>query len=232
MIFYINALCKKPFCFSFPPENSRIKERKSRCRYQNNLPAAHRVFLNYPCQKSYGRKIQARNNRFSRKIPAFWYLKGDFLHSRARKGNARKSQQVTTDTAGHSAASNCRYGRIIPASNYQIRPENSAASNYRNGWKIPRRNAMNAIALAQGGSGAMVEYLLPNLKVKGSPPPCTQILFRYTAGKFRWRRKLNRKFRPTCQTLFWLYVWIESVALGPSRLVTVWALQGLQRDVV
>jgi hypothetical protein len=49
------TLWKKPFCFSFPPENSRIKNRKSRCRYQNNLSAAHRVFLNYPCQKSYGR---------------------------------------------------------------------------------------------------------------------------------------------------------------------------------
>ncbi len=29
-------------------------------------------FLNYPCQKSYGRKIPARNNRYGRKIPAFW----------------------------------------------------------------------------------------------------------------------------------------------------------------
>jgi hypothetical protein len=35
------------------------------------LPAAHRVFLNYPCQKSYGRKIPARNNRYGRKILAF-----------------------------------------------------------------------------------------------------------------------------------------------------------------
>ncbi len=48
----------------------------------------------------------------------------------------------------------------------------------------------------------MVEYLLPNLKVEGSRPPCAQILFRNNAGKFRWRRKLNRKFRPTCQKLF------------------------------
>ncbi len=39
---------------------------------------------------------------------------------------------------------------------------------------------MNAIALeTQGGSGAMVEYLLPNLKVEGSRPTCAQILFRY-----------------------------------------------------
>ncbi len=81
---------KKAFCCSFPPENSCIKDIKSRCIYQNNVPAAHRVFLNYPCQKSYDRKIPARNNRYGRKIPA----------SGARKGKARKSQQGTTDTAG------------------------------------------------------------------------------------------------------------------------------------
>jgi hypothetical protein len=68
---------------SFPPENSRIKDRKSRCRYQNNLTAAHRIFLNSPCQKSYGRKIPAKNYRYGRKILAFWYLEGDFLHSHA-----------------------------------------------------------------------------------------------------------------------------------------------------
>jgi hypothetical protein len=34
------------------------------------------------------------------KIPAFWSLEGDFLHSLAGKGNARKSWQVTTDKAG------------------------------------------------------------------------------------------------------------------------------------
>ena len=52
------------------------------------------------------------------------------LHpSGARKGKTRKSRQVTTDTGGNSAASNCRYGPKIPASNYLIRPENSAASN-------------------------------------------------------------------------------------------------------
>jgi hypothetical protein len=60
----------------------------------------------------------------------------------------------------------------------------------------------------------MVEYLLPNLKVEGSHLPCAQILFRYTARKFRWRRKLNRKFRPTCQKLFLLYVRNESAAPG------------------
>jgi hypothetical protein len=65
------TLWKKPFCFSFPPENSRIRDRNSCCRYQNNLPAAHRVFLNYPCQKSYGRKIPARNNIYGQKIPVF-----------------------------------------------------------------------------------------------------------------------------------------------------------------
>ncbi len=96
------TLWKKPFCFIFPPENSRIKERKSRCWYQNNLPAAYRDFLNSPCQKSYGRKILAKNYRYSRKIPAFWSLEGDFLHSHAWKVKAGKSQQATTDTAGKS----------------------------------------------------------------------------------------------------------------------------------
>jgi hypothetical protein len=32
---------KKSFCFSFQPENFRVKDRKYRCQYQNNLPAAH-----------------------------------------------------------------------------------------------------------------------------------------------------------------------------------------------
>jgi hypothetical protein len=112
-----------------------------------------------------------------------------------------------------------RKGQKIRASNYQIRPENSAASNYRNGWKIPRRDTMNAITLyTQGCSGAMVEYLLHNLKVDGSRPACAQILFRYTAGKFRGRRKLNRKFRPTCQNFFLLYVRIESAAPGRGNI--------------
>ncbi len=140
------TLWKKPFCFSFPPENSRSKDRNSRCRYQNNLPAAHTVFLNYPCQKSYGRKIPARNNRYGRKIPASNYL--------IRPEN--------------SAASNCRYGRKIPASNYQIRPENSASGKYRNGGKIPARNRLIVIAsYIQGCSGAVVEHLVHNLKVGG-----------------------------------------------------------------
>jgi hypothetical protein len=74
---------------------------------------------------------------------------------------------------------------------------------------------MNAIALkTQGGSVAMVEYLLPNLKVEVLAQPCAQILFHYTAGKFRWRRKLNRKFRPTWQKFFLLYVGNESAAPG------------------
>ncbi len=46
MLYTYTTLWKKPFCFSFPPENSRIKDRNSHCRYQNNLPAAQRVFLN------------------------------------------------------------------------------------------------------------------------------------------------------------------------------------------
>jgi hypothetical protein len=70
------------------------------CVAKNSLRGTHRVFLNYPCQKSYGRKFPARDNRYGRKIPAIWYLEGDFLHSLARKDKARKSRQVTTDTAG------------------------------------------------------------------------------------------------------------------------------------
>jgi hypothetical protein len=59
----------------------------------------------------------------------------------------------------------------MPASNFQIRPENSPAGNYRNGRKIPARSTMNVIALfTQKCSGAVVEYLVHNLKVEGSRP--------------------------------------------------------------
>jgi hypothetical protein len=63
-------------------------------------------------------------------------------------------------------------------------------------------------------SGAVVEHLAHNLKVGGSRPTCARLLFRYTAGKFRWRIKLNRKFRLSWQKLFLLYVRIESAAPG------------------
>ncbi len=99
---YTPSLWKKPFCFSLPPENSHIKDQKSCCWYQKNLPATHRVFLNSPCQKSYGQKIPAKNYRYGRKIPAFWSLEGDFLDSHAWKVKAGKSQQATTDTTGKS----------------------------------------------------------------------------------------------------------------------------------
>ncbi len=57
---------------------------------------------------------------------------------------------------------------------------------------------MNVLAsYIQGCSGAVVDHLVHNLKVGSSRPPCAQLLFRYTAGKFRWRIKLNRKIRPT-----------------------------------
>jgi hypothetical protein len=91
-----------------------------------------------------------------------------------------------------------------PGQKQQIRPENSASCNYRNGWKISVKKTTNR---TQGCSGAVVEYLLPNLQVEGSLPPYAQILF-------RWRRKFNRKFRPTCQKLFLLYVRNESAAPG------------------
>jgi hypothetical protein len=43
---------------------------------------------------------------------------------------------------------------------------------------------MNAIALfTQGCSGAMVEYLLHYLKVRGLHPACAQIFFRYTVAE-------------------------------------------------
>ena len=87
---YVAASWKKPFCFSFPPENSRIKDRKSRCRYQNNLPVTHTVFLNYPCQKATAGKFR----------PETTDTAGKSRPSGARKGKARKSRQVTTDTAG------------------------------------------------------------------------------------------------------------------------------------
>jgi hypothetical protein len=86
----LTSHCEKSLFFSFPPENSRIKDRKSRCRYQNNLPAAHRVFLNYPCQKATAGKSQ----------PETTDTAGKSRSSGARKGKARKSRQATTDTAG------------------------------------------------------------------------------------------------------------------------------------
>ncbi len=76
-------------------------------------------------------------------------------------------QTVLIDEMSYIWAAHC---------SYQIRPENSAVSNYRNGRKIPERYTMNAIAVyTQGCSDAMVEYLLHNLKVKGSCPACAQI---------------------------------------------------------
>jgi hypothetical protein len=66
----------------------------------------------------------------------------------------------------------------------------------------------------EGCSGAAVEHLAHNLKVGGSRPPCAQLHFRYTAVKFRWRLKRNRKFRPSWQKLFLLYVRNESAAPG------------------
>ncbi len=74
---------------------------------------------------------------------------------------------------------------------------------------------MNVLeSFIQGFSGAVVEHLARNLKVGGLRPPCAQLLFRYTAGKFRWRIKINRKFRPSWQKLFLLYVRNESAAPG------------------
>ncbi len=163
---------KKPFCFSFPPENSCIRNRKSRCRYQNNLPAAHGVFLNYPCQEATAGK-SGQKQQIRPEIP------GLLVPEKVRPENLGKYIQIRPE---NSAASNCRYGRKIPASNYLIQPENLAASNcrygrkirasnyqirpenltsgyYRNGRKIPARNRMNVIAsYIQGCSGAVAQW--------------------------------------------------------------------------
>jgi hypothetical protein len=92
---------------------------------------------------------------------------------------------------------NCRYGRKIwlpvtadtAGKSWQITTDtagNPAASNYRNGRKIPAINTMNAIAsYPQGCNGAMVEYLFHYLKVEGSRSACAQQFFSYTTGKFR-----------------------------------------------
>ncbi len=65
-------------------------------------PAVDTTTIYLPPIEFYGRKIQARNNRYGRKILAFWSLEGDFLHSIAGKGKARKFRQVTTDKARKS----------------------------------------------------------------------------------------------------------------------------------
>ncbi len=110
-----HALWKKPFCFSFPPENFRVKDRNSRCRYQNNLPASHTVFLNHPCQKSYGRKISDRNNRYGRKILAFWCQKrkGRKIPASNYRYGRKIRLPVTADTAGKSRQVTTRYGQKI-----------------------------------------------------------------------------------------------------------------------
>jgi hypothetical protein len=49
-------------------------------------------------------KLQPENHGQKQQIrpenPGLLFSGGDFLHSLAGKGNARKSRQVTTDTAG------------------------------------------------------------------------------------------------------------------------------------
>ncbi len=49
------TLWKKPFCFSFPSENSITKDWQSRCWYQKIFPATHRSFSHSPMsEKSSG----------------------------------------------------------------------------------------------------------------------------------------------------------------------------------
>jgi hypothetical protein len=74
---------------------------------------------------------------------------------------------------------------------------------------------MNVIAnCTQRCSGAVVEYLIPNLKVEGSRPPCAQILFRYTAGKIPVAQKTKQKIQAHMPKTFLLYVRNESAAPG------------------
>jgi hypothetical protein len=62
---------------------------------------------------------------------------------------------------------------------------------------------MNVIAnCTQWCSGAVLEYLLPNLKVEGSRQPCAQILFRYTAEKFRLHRNSAKNSGPHAKNFF------------------------------
>jgi hypothetical protein len=87
---------KKAFCFSFPPENSHIKDRKSRCQYQNNL------LLKLPMPEKLRPENPGQKLKIRPEIAAFLSQEGDFLHSHAGKVKAGKSQQATTDTAGKS----------------------------------------------------------------------------------------------------------------------------------
>ncbi len=71
---------KKPFCFSFPPENSIAKDWKSSCWYQEIFLATHRSYLHSPWPKIFlvpGRRPFAFLN--ARKV--FRSLEWDILHS-------------------------------------------------------------------------------------------------------------------------------------------------------
>ncbi len=62
---------------------------------------------------------------------------------------------------------------------------------------------MNVLeSFVQGCSGAVVEHLAHNLKVGGSRPACAQLLFRYTAGKFRWRINSTENSGPHGKSFF------------------------------
>ncbi len=257
---------KKAFCFSFLPKNSCIKDRKSRCRYQNNLPAAHRVFLKLPMPEKLwpenpGQKQQIRPENPSLLVPEKVRPENPGKYSNYRYGRkirlpvtadtAGKSRQVTTwnsrkirlpvtaDTAGKSRQVSTWYDRKIWLPVTADTAGKSRQVTTRYGRKIWLPVTTEKAGKSQLGTqwmselivhkGAVVEYLLPNLKVEGSHPACAQILFRYTAGKFQWRSKLNRKFRPTCQKLFLLYsmyemsqrhpVWVAENRVKPCNSV-------------
>jgi hypothetical protein len=189
----------------------------SRCRYQNNLPAAHRVFLNCPCQKSYGRKIPARNNRYGRKIPAsnYSYLPGfsglTYVYRYGRKirlpvtaDTAGKSRQVTTwygrkirlpvtaDTAGKSRQVTTRYGRKI---RLPVTTETAGKSPQETDWvfsimytRLPWRSGRTLGSYSEGR--------------KFAPPLCSNI-FPLHRRKIPVAQKIQHKIQaPMLKTFF------------------------------
>ncbi len=74
---------------------------------------------------------------------------------------------------------------------------------------------MNVLAAyIQGCSGAVVEHLVHNLKVRRFLPSLCSITFPLHRRKIPRCIKLNKKFRPIWQKLFLLYVRNESAAPG------------------
>ncbi len=76
----VDTLWKKPFCLSFPPENSIAKDWKSSCWYQEIFPATHGSYLHSPWPKIFlvpGRRPFA----FTNAGKVFRSPEWDILHS-------------------------------------------------------------------------------------------------------------------------------------------------------